>query len=120
MTYNFSETIYIVDSIIVRSQIQKESYGFGTFVATRVGEIQEKSDPSQCWWVEGRSNPADMLTRPNTPESLAAGSRWQTGPEFLRQARVTWPVSQQLYEEELPDRNVVSLVTVYSEQHLAS
>ena len=112
MTYNFSEIMYIVDSIIVRSQIQKKSYGFGTFVATRVGEIKEKTGPSQWWWVEGRSNPADMLTRPQKPDNLAAASIWQTGPDFLRKSRATWPVSQKLYEQELPDRNVISLMTV--------
>ena len=112
MTYNFDEVVYIVDSIIVRSQIQKESYGFGTFVATRVGEIQEKSDPKQWWWIEGRSNPADMLTRPSKLENLGPGSVWQTGPDFLRAPRTTWPVSQSLYEQELPDRNVMSLMAV--------
>ena len=31
--WKFSSIIHITDSAIVRAQIQKESYGFGTFVA---------------------------------------------------------------------------------------
>ena len=63
MTYKFREVLYIVDSIIVRSQIQKRSYGFGTFVATRIAEIQSKSNPNQWWWMGGSSSPADMTSR---------------------------------------------------------
>jgi hypothetical protein len=36
----FSRTYLLVDSEIVRAMTQKESYGFNTFVAVRVGEIQ--------------------------------------------------------------------------------
>ena len=45
MDFNFSRVIHLADSYIVRQQIQKESYGFATFVATRIGEIQSKTDP---------------------------------------------------------------------------
>ncbi|XP_068245411.1 uncharacterized protein [Palaemon carinicauda] len=40
MTYKFSSVMHITDSSIVRAQIQKESYGFGNFVATRIAEVQ--------------------------------------------------------------------------------
>ena len=36
---------YIVDSQIVHAMIQKDSYGFNTFAATCIGEIQEDTDP---------------------------------------------------------------------------
>ena len=38
--YKLTKCYHIVDSQIVHSMIQKESYGFNTFAATRVGEIQ--------------------------------------------------------------------------------
>ena len=112
MTYKFTDAVYIVDSIIVRPQIQKESYGFGTFVATRIAEIQEKTNPCQWWWIQGCKNPADMVTRPSKPEDLAAETIWQSGPPFMREPRETWPISQKPYEHELPDRTVVGLTTV--------
>ena len=49
LDFDFDFVIHIVDSAIVRAQIQKESYGFGTFVATRVAEIQSMTDPNE-WW----------------------------------------------------------------------
>ena len=60
--------------------IQKESYGFNTFVGVRVGKIQEKTNPT-----EGSKNVADMLTRGNTPLELAEDSEWQLGPRFLKE-----------------------------------
>ena len=45
MRYKFDKEYFILDSQIVRAMVQKESYGFNTFVAVRIGEIQEKTDP---------------------------------------------------------------------------
>ena len=112
MTYKFQEVLYIIDSTIVRSQIQKQSYGFGTFVATRVAEIQEKSSPTQWWWTESRHNPADLATRYTKPEELESDSVWQSGPNFLYYSRESWPISQRPYEQELPDRIVVNLTNI--------
>ncbi|CAC5403224.1 unnamed protein product [Mytilus coruscus] len=65
--YKFSRVIHIVDSMIVRAQIQRESYGFGTFVATRVAEIQNKTEPSDWWGVPSEFNAADLATRITSP-----------------------------------------------------
>ena len=50
----FVKTYYIVDSEIVRAMIQKESYGFNTFVAVRVGEIQDHTNPQNWYWIDGK------------------------------------------------------------------
>ena len=47
MGYNFESIIHIVDSAIVRAQIQKESFGFDTFTAAKIAEIQSKTDPGE-------------------------------------------------------------------------
>ena len=39
--YKFQRCYHIVDSQIVQAMIQKDSYGFNTFAATQIGEIQE-------------------------------------------------------------------------------
>ena len=44
--YRFESCYHIVDSEIVRAMIQKESYGFNSFVTTRIGEIQNATDPA--------------------------------------------------------------------------
>jgi hypothetical protein len=59
-----------VDSTIVRAQIQRESYGFGTFVATRIAEIQNKTESSEWWWVPTDKNAADLTTRITSPHDL--------------------------------------------------
>lgn len=38
--YTFEKCYYVVDSQIVHAMIQKSSYGFNTFAATRIREIQ--------------------------------------------------------------------------------
>ena len=42
--YRFQRCYHIVDSQIVHGMIHKESYGFNTFAATRIGEIQEGTE----------------------------------------------------------------------------
>lgn len=102
--WTFDYVVHIVDSAIVRAQVQKESYGFNTFVAIRVAEIQTKSSPDEWWWVKSGDNPADLTTRPTSPTYLGKGSIWQNGPEYLRREMTSWPISKYLSENSLPDR----------------
>ncbi|KAK4304812.1 hypothetical protein Pmani_023247 [Petrolisthes manimaculis] len=109
LDWSFKSVIHIVDSAIVRSQIQNESYGFGTFVATRVAEIQTKSNPSEWWWVATEHNPADLTTRPHPPCSLGSQSVWQNGPKYLSRSVSEWPISQS-YETCLPDKVKIHVI----------
>ena len=43
--------------------VQKESYGFNTFSATRVGEIQQNTNAKEWFWMESKYNISDWLTR---------------------------------------------------------
>ena len=60
--YTFERCYHIVDSQIVHAMIQRESYGFNTFAATRIGEIQEGTNIADWYWTEGKHNIADLLT----------------------------------------------------------
>nr|XP_027213054.1 uncharacterized protein LOC113806132 [Penaeus vannamei] len=102
MDFNFDSVTHLIDSEIVRSQIQKESFRFNTFVANRVSEIQEKTDPSEWYWIPSELNIADLLTRGCRPELLNQSSLWQSGPEFLALPRTDWPIKQK-YLIDLPD-----------------
>ena len=82
--YNFQEKYYIVDSKIVRSMIQKESYRFNTFVGVRIGEIQESTKSNQCLWTKSKNNKADWITRGRHPVDLGHESKWQNGPDFFK------------------------------------
>ena len=61
--YKIQKRYFIVDSEVVRSMIQKQSYGYNTFVAIRIREIQEYADPSEWFWVVSEANIADWITR---------------------------------------------------------
>lgn len=105
MDYTFCRVIHIVDSTIVRAQIQRESYGFGTFIATRIAEIQNKTKPSEWWWVPTDKNAADLATRITSPHDLEMNSIWQNGPQFLRYPIENWSIRQDCNVEssQLPD-----------------
>ena len=84
--------VHFVDSQTILGAVQKDSYGYQTFFANRIGEIQ-MARPVEDWkWVDGNHNIADILMRGATPEELDEESEWQRGPEFLRWPESEWPL----------------------------
>ncbi|XP_049335750.1 uncharacterized protein LOC125802274 [Astyanax mexicanus] len=83
--------LHLVDSRTVLGAIQRDSYGYQTFFANRIGEIQKDSSISDWWWIPGDFNIADIITRGSSPEDLNEHSVWQRGPEFLRRPEEEWP-----------------------------
>ena len=64
--FTFQKEFFIVDSEIVKAEIQtypNVTYGFNSFVAIRIGEIQEKIDKAKWCWVPGKPSIADWITR---------------------------------------------------------
>ena len=104
MRFEFEKQYFIVDSQIVQSMIQKDSYGFNNFVAVRIGEIQEETSPDDWYWMEGCNNISDLVTRRGkTPKELDEGSLWQSGPAFMGQSVEEWPIRVEQHEE-LPEQ----------------
>ena len=91
--------------------IQKNSYGFNTFAATRIGEIQEGTNPTDWYWVESEHNIADCLTRGKKPSDIGLESIWQKGPEFLKQPENEWPITRNYLEPQLPERVKTAMAT---------
>ena len=102
--YKLQKCYHIVDSQIVHNMIQKESYGFNTFAATRVGEIQQNTNTDDWYWTESKNTIADWLTRGKKPNDLNSESIWQRGPDFLELPESEWPINKALTKEQLPDR----------------
>lgn len=68
--------INFVNSQTILGVIQKDSYGYQTFFANRIGEIQ-KAGPVEDWrWIEGSLNISDIITRGASPEELDEDSEW--------------------------------------------
>ncbi|XP_071118413.1 uncharacterized protein [Haliotis cracherodii] len=86
------------DSSNVLSWIKNHSRTFKPFVANRVSEIQEVTNPCQWWYVPTAKNPADMLTRGIAASKLIDNQSWWSGPPFLTRDEGEWP--QRLSEIE--------------------
>ena len=82
--------------------IQKESYGFNTFAAVRVGEIQEGTNTNDWYWTESEFNIADLLTRGSKPNDIGMNSKWQKGPDFLKLQESEWPRTKTYSEQQIP------------------
>ncbi len=83
---------HFIDSQTVLGAIQRESYGFQTFFANRVGEIQKVGPVTDWWWIPGEVSIADLVTRGSSPEQLSEDSVWQKGPRFLSSPVEDWPI----------------------------
>ena len=100
---NFHKVYHIVDSEIVKAMVNKESYGFSTFAANRIGEIHQSTDKENWYWVESRLNVADLTTRDCSSTLLGQNSVWQKGPDFLKLHEAQWPIQSETSVTRLPE-----------------
>ena len=92
--FKIKSHFHFTDSMIVYAMLKKESYGFNTFAALRVGEIQEKCDYEDWAHIPSKENAADVLTKGQTPGKLLENGVWQNGPGWLTLDRSFWPVTK--------------------------
>ena len=90
------DLVYWSDSMDVIYWIHGQSRQYKPFIAHRIGEIQEKSIPSQWRHVPGHKNPADLATRGAKLDEILADSVWTNGPEFLYESEECWPETKKL------------------------
>ena len=108
--YRFTRCLHIVDSQIVHAMVQKQSYGYNTFAATRIGEIQSGTNPEDWCWVVSEQNIADWLTRAKEPNEIDLNSAWQKGPDFLKLSESEWLNSRICAIQELPKEPRVVMI----------
>ena len=101
--FEFSKIVFVVDSEIVQSMTQKDSYGFKTFASTRIGEIQESTSKDWWAWTTSENNISDWMTRPKKPEDLDENSTWQLGPAWLQLPEKEWPITFKASNVTVPD-----------------
>ena len=114
LTYSFEKVILLTDSQIVLGQLQKESFRFNTFVANRVAEVQNNTDPKQWYWIKSEENPADLVSRGCHPHELGVDSFWQRAPAFLCDPFEEWPIENAVQVEltDLAYKAIINLSTV--------
>jgi hypothetical protein len=97
--------------------INNDSYGFNTFVATRIGEIQSGTNPIDWFWIDTKLNIADIISRGAALCDLGLYSCWQNGPLFITYHIKDWPIqADYTLDEELPEK-IAHVFTVTTQSH---
>ena len=112
MRYKFKAVYFLIDSELVLAMINKDSYGFHIYASLRVGEIQQATNPSMWFWVNGSLNIADWITRGKKPNEIMKESTWQNGPDFLQLPVEKWLIKKPTNTLEIPEQIRNVMVTV--------
>ena len=83
LEYKEIPEFFWTDSQAVLGYVSNDAKRFHVYVANRIQQIRDLTDPSSWYYVESHSNPADEVSRGLTAKQLLEGSRWLSGPEFL-------------------------------------
>ncbi|XP_015127110.1 uncharacterized protein LOC107048458 [Diachasma alloeum] len=81
------------DSTITLHWVNTPSYQLKTFVANRVADIQTKTQVSTWRHVRSEDNPADAISRGQSPSNFINNSLWNYGPAWLSLPGLEWPPS---------------------------
>ena len=96
---NIDESYFWTDSQIVLQYLKNDKGRFHTFVANRVSQVHEVSDPNQWQHVRSAVNPVDVASRGLTVEGFLKREEWFIGPAFLYEPDTTWCTEAR----EIPD-----------------
>ena len=88
------------DSEDIVCWIQDQSRRYKAFVANRISEIHQKSNPRQWRHVPKDINCADDATRGLYARELTIDHRWFSGPAFLYENEDAWPQRKCIKQEE--------------------
>ena len=72
------------DSRVTLAWIKGNPSRWKAFVANRVVEIQEITNPANWGFVKGSNNPADLVTRGLLANELMSSELWLNGPSFIK------------------------------------
>ena len=75
----------------------------------RIGEIQEFTDPSEWFLIEGEYNIADWITRGKEEYEIDSGSIWQNGPAFLKEDENNRPIKDSI-TENIPEERISKFI----------
>ncbi|XP_075162856.1 uncharacterized protein LOC142235490 [Haematobia irritans] len=105
------------DSSIVLHWISSHPNRWATFISNRVAKIQSMTSVSDWFKVNGKDNPADIVSRGMYPSELMESQLWFKGPSFLWRHRDSWPepgVTKLEVTAEMEERRyAISLIGEY-------
>ncbi|XP_017763965.1 PREDICTED: uncharacterized protein LOC108553536 [Eufriesea mexicana] len=79
--FPFESVKFWTDSTVILSWLRREPCTLKTFVANRVSEIQTKTDVAAWHHVRSNGNPADLMSRGQSPADFLKNSLWRHGPK---------------------------------------
>ena len=65
--------------------IRRHNKNVKPFVANRIGEIQDNTNPEQWRYVPTKQNYSDVASRGCSVDELVQDEMWRTGPDFLKE-----------------------------------
>ena len=105
---SFKRPLFFSDSRCTLATFSKDSTALNEFTGNSVDEVLNFSDTSQWFHVGSSDNIADIGTKMNAKiEDVQEGSEWQTGPRWLYGERESWPVKQDMREDEVPAESLL-------------
>ncbi|XP_033314586.1 uncharacterized protein LOC117213342 [Bombus bifarius] len=114
---NISRTVYWTDSTIVLHWINTSPHTLKTFVANRVTEMQQKTHTSDWRHIPTADNPADLISRGQSPEDFLRPTIWQHGPEWLQQPERYWSTWNPVPLTEISEQKKATCLAVTPADH---
>ena len=113
---NVTNTYFWTDSMIVLCYIKNSSRRFRPFVANRLGVIRKITAVKDWFHVDGKDNPADIVSRGTSPDRLHK-SIWLQGPPLLSQYKSEWKTNCPNVDElDVDDRELKKSVALVCTQ----
>ena len=84
------KTYFWTDSKVVLGYINNESRRFQVYVANRIQQIRDLSEPTSWFHVKSDENPSDMASRGMSASQFCNDSVWLNGPAFLWEERISY------------------------------
>lgn len=110
-----NSSIYLwTDSMVVIGWLNSEACRLKTYVANRVEQILEITEPKQWRHVKTNENPADVLSRGLSPKELQCDEQWWQGPRWLSEKSGDWLRTSIILpnEELLPEKKPIRLTLI--------
>ena len=107
------------DSTITLHWIKTPPHLLKTFIANRVAEIQTLTENFKWQHIATEENPADFISRGQTPSEFIKNKLWLHGPSWLLKNEQDWKALQ-LSNIEIPERrvNIVLAATIIQSKQI--
>ncbi|XP_053685940.1 uncharacterized protein LOC128735483 [Sabethes cyaneus] len=99
------------DSQITLAWLKKPLNTLEVFVRNRVVKINNSTGAYEWKYINTKQNPADVVSRGQTPAALSQNELWWCGPEFLKEFEYCEP-DRPLIEIEIPNMQKTAAVTL--------